>query len=279
MKWTTTRRELSSFYLEKIWSKPTVSAKAENELGISLILLVLGASGYFAGIGYLIELSGNPVTSLLGITIGAGLNIALLAVMIFLGIRLGHKIGLGAPLINAELNKEPVGEKFKEILKIAPLLGVISGVLIFTIDLFVFSPLLVPATPPIVPSLASRILVIFYGGIFEELFLRLFILTAVTWFLWRIKKKEDGTPYTWTFWIGIVLSALLFGLLHISATALAVELTTIVIVRAIVLNGIPGVIFGWLYWKQGIESAIVSHIFADLTIHVILQQVLLALLV
>ena len=256
-----------------------MSAKAENELSISFILMVLGAAGYFAGVPYLLELSGNPTTSLFGMFIGAIINITLLAVMIFLGIRLGHKIGLGAPLINADLKKEPVGDRFREILKIAPLLGVISGALIFTLDLFVFSPLIEYSTTPIVPSLASRVLVIFYGGIYEELFLRLFILTVVTWFLWRLKKKEDGTPFTWTFYLGIILSALLFGLLHLSTTALVMELTTIVIVRAIVLNGIPGVIFGWLYWKQGIESAIVSHIFADLTIHVVLQQIVLALIV
>ncbi len=257
--------------------KTTVSTEADNETSITAILLILGVGGYFAGLGYLMELAGSPTYSLGGVFLGAGFNIAFLGVMVFLGIRLGRKVGLGAPLIHADLNKEPVGEKFKEILKIAPLLGVISGGLVFAIEVFVFSPLITSSTTPIVPSLASRILAIFYGGIFEELFLRLFLLTTIIWLVWGIKKKEDGTPYTWTFWIGIILSALVFGLLHLSTTALVMEITSIVVIRAVILNGIPGVIFGWLYWKQGIESAIVSHIFADLTIHVILQQILLAL--
>ncbi len=256
-----------------------MSVDPEHELSIALILTVFGACGYFAGIAYLIELSGSPTFYLEGILLGAVLNIAFLAVMIFLGLRLGQKIGLGAPLINADLKKEPVGDKIKEILKIAPLLGIISGALVFAFDLVVFAPLITPSTAPIVPSFASRVLAVFYGGIYEELFLRLFILTAITWLVWTIKKKEDGAPYTWTMWVGIILSALVFGLLHLSTTALVMELTSIVIIRAVILNGIPGVIFGWLYWKQVIESAIVSHIFADLTIHVILQQIFLTLLV
>jgi membrane protease YdiL (CAAX protease family) len=256
-----------------------VSVDRENEFIASLILIVFGACGYFAGLPYLFELSGSSTFSLEGVFLGAGFNIIFLALMIFVGLRLGQKLGLGAPLINVDMNKEPVGDKIKEILKIAPLLGVLSGGLVFALDLFVFSPLVSPSTTPIVPSFASRVLAVLYGGIFEELFLRLFILTVIIWLVWSVKKKEDSTPYTWTIWIGIILSALVFGLLHLSTTALVMEISSIVIVRAVILNGIPGVTFGWLYWKQGIESAIVSHIFADITIHVILQQIFLTLLV
>jgi len=41
-------------------------------------------------------------------------------------------------------------------------------------------------------------------------------------------------------------------------------------VRAIVLNGLVGVIAGWLYWRRGLESAMVAHFCADLVVHVAL---------
>jgi len=41
-------------------------------------------------------------------------------------------------------------------------------------------------------------------------------------------------------------------------------LTPLVVVRAIILNGIGGVVFGWLFWKKGIESAIIAHFETDI---------------
>jgi membrane protease YdiL (CAAX protease family) len=48
------------------------------------------------------------------------------------------------------------------------------------------------------------------------------------------------------------------------------EITPLVVIRAIILNGIAGVAFGWLYWKMGLESAMLSHFFTDVVLHVIL---------
>ena len=264
---------------ENTWSKETLSIDRENELFVALILILFGSGGYLMGLPYLMELSGSPGFYLGGLMLSTLINVAILAVMVFLGLRLGQLVGLGAPILNADLNGESVLDKLKEIFKFAPILGVISGALVFMLDVYVFSPLLSPTTPPIVPSLGSRVLAILYGGIYEELFLRLFILTAVVWFIWKLKQREDGTPYPLTYWIGLILSALVFGLMHLSTAGLVMEITPIIIARAIILNGIPGFIFGWLYWKQGIESAIVAHIFADLMIHVVLQQIFLAMVV
>ena len=52
-------------------------------------------------------------------------------------------------------------------------------------------------------------------------------------------------------------------------------LTPMVIVRAIVLNAVGGIIFGWLYWKKGLESAMISHFSADIVLHVIVPLTVL----
>jgi membrane protease YdiL (CAAX protease family) len=52
------------------------------------------------------------------------------------------------------------------------------------------------------------------------------------------------------------------------------DLTSLVIVRAIVLNGIAGLVLGWLYWKRGLESAMIVHFTADLMILIVLPAIL-----
>ena len=39
------------------------------------------------------------------------------------------------------------------------------------------------------------------------------------------------------------------------------------IVRAMTLNGMAGIGFGWLYWQYGLEAAMLSHFSADILLH------------
>lgn len=69
--------------------------------------------------------------------------------------------------------------------------------------------------------------------------------------------------------ISIIFAAIIFGLGHLPATAQIISLNAIVIMRAILLNGLGGIIFGWLYWKKGLESAMIAHFSADIVLHTI----------
>ena len=110
----------------------------------------------------------------------------------------------------------------------------------------------------------------FYGGIAEEILLRLFVMSLFVWLGRLISKTPDSKPTTLVFWIANILAAVLFGLGHLPATSLLVPLTPLIVIRAIVLNGLLGIVFGWLYWKRGLESAMISHFSADLVLHVLL---------
>jgi len=37
----------------------------------------------------------------------------------------------------------------------------------------------------------------------------------------------------------------------------------------VVYNTIGGVVFGWLYWKHGLEHAMLAHFGADIIVHVV----------
>jgi membrane protease YdiL (CAAX protease family) len=115
----------------------------------------------------------------------------------------------------------------------------------------------------------------FYGGIVEEILLRLFLVTLLVWILWRFHQKRNGAPSKTIVWIAIVFAAVVFGLSHLPATAALTTITSLVIFRAVLLNGIAGIIFGWLFWKKGLEAAIISHFVADIVLLVIFPTILL----
>ena len=71
------------------------------------------------------------------------------------------------------------------------------------------------------------------------------------------------------FWGAIAVAALLFGAGHLPAAAKIWGLEDIVVVRTIALNAIAGIAFGWLYWKRGIEMAMLGHFSADIVLHVL----------
>jgi membrane protease YdiL (CAAX protease family) len=108
-----------------------------------------------------------------------------------------------------------------------------------------------------------------YGGIAEEVLMRLFVLTLFVWLISKINRTEKGLLANWNVWVAIILSSVLFGLGHLPMTSALTDITVMVIVRAVLLNGIGGVIFGWLYWKKGLVSAMIAHFSADIVLHVI----------
>lgn len=105
-----------------------------------------------------------------------------------------------------------------------------------------------------------------YGGTVEEILLRLFVLTLIAWIAMKLARQER--PSRASMWIAIVISAIVFGIAHLPITAGLTVLTVGVIAHAIVLNGLAGAVFGYLYWKRGLESAMIAHVSADLVLQV-----------
>jgi len=120
------------------------------------------------------------------------------------------------------------------------------------------------------PAAWKGFLASFYGGINEEILLRLIVMSFLAWLGKFISKTAEGKPTSAIFWIANILAAVLFGLGHLPATALLVSLTPLIIVRAIVLNGFVGIVCGWLYQTRGLEAAMISHFSADIVLHVLL---------
>jgi hypothetical protein len=51
-------------------------------------------------------------------------------------------------------------------------------------------------------------------------------------------------------------------------------LTPIFIISTLTTNGIGGIVLGVLYWSRGLESAVIAHFSADITLHLIVPSIL-----
>lgn len=198
-------------------------------------------------------------------------GVVMLCVATGLGLLLAHQIGLGAPLIEGLLAGKNVAAQASSMLAPALILGVASSAVLLVLEITVFWPRLPTAmresTP--IPALWKRFLASFYGGIDEELLLRLFLLSLLAWLIGFVWHTSSGLPTVGAFWFANVIAAVVFGLGHLPATAALVKLTPLLIVRAIVLNGIIGVATGYLYWRYGLEAAMLAHFSADIVLHII----------
>lgn len=256
----------------------------QSKLNWKVFLTLWGAAviGIIAVLPYALTLQ-KPLLEKVTATIPLGALIAaqivqsmvLFGIATALGLWLAKRIGLGAPILEKYFAGEKIAEHVKPFLIPVILFGAIGGLCIYGLDKFFFMPALQTEliqgggaggsqTTPWQGLLAS-----FYGGIDEEILLRLFLMSLLAWLGKFISHTAEGKPTSAVLWTANILAAVLFGLGHLPATAAIMTITPLVVVRAIVLNGLLGVGFGYFYSKYGLESAILSHFSADIILHVV----------
>jgi len=213
------------------------------------------------------------------ITIQTVQNAIIFAIAIFAGLFFAGRVGLATPILDSVSRGESVAYRVRAILPISILLGILSTLIVLGLEFFYFQPAMLKELGKAAaalnlqtsqPAAWKGFLASFYGGIAEEIQLRLFVMSLLAWLGKFISKTSEGKPTAAVFWIANILAAVLFGLGHLPTTSLLVALTPLVVTRAVILNGLVGVACGWLYWKRGLESAMVAHFSADLVLHVLL---------
>ena len=56
-----------------------------------------------------------------------------------------------------------------------------------------------------------------------------------------------------------ILTAILFAAGHLPATIMMIGSSSLIIFRCFLLNGVFGLLCGWLYRKYGLRSAMIAH--------------------
>ena len=241
-----------------------------------MVLLGLGLIGAAAILPYSFALAGDkvsqarlsrPVLALISFVQTA----VLMALATGLGLTAAGPVGLGAPYIQAVMAGGQLPASILKPVLPAAGLALLSFLLMELLERSVFSPHVPQALrrSDAGMPLWKRLLASLYGGFDEELLMRLFLVSGLVWIGGRFWQDTGGMPARGAYWTAILLAALLFGLGHLPATRTLTPLTPMLITRAVVLNGIAGIAFGWLYWQYGLEAAMLSHFCADILLHVL----------
>ena len=192
-------------------------------------------------------------------------NGILFAIAISIGLVLSHQMGHGAPVIEAVSNGKNVSHTMIMNLLSASALGIGSGGFLLIADLFFlphFPKKLLETS--LQTTYGENLMASFYGGINEELFMRLCGVSLVIWLLSKI-----SSPSVSIFWIANVFMALFFAVGHLPALKTAIgKISSVMLLRTILLNTPIGLVCGWVFWQYGIEAAILTHFTADIVYHV-----------
>lgn len=183
----------------------------------------------------------------------------MLIVTVIFGTILYDKVGLTVPILEKLVGLKNEKPNIAASLKYGIIGGLAGGILISIVAL-IFVPLLptefTSLGENLKPSLATRFL---YGGFTEEILIRFGLMTI---FVWVCSKVFKGTPRS-AYIIGIVLSTILFATGHFPIVFQIIDSPSMLLLSYVLIgNSIGGLIFGWLYWKKGLESAFVAHILA-----------------
>ena len=168
-----------------------------------------------------------------------------------LGIILAKKAGLWRDALN--LNNASLTATL--------VVSVIGGCALILLDIFFFGnySAYIRDSYLVKPTAVFILGALLYGGVIEEVMLRLFLMSLIALILHAVfgrGKKEVSTPVI--IWANII-AALLFAAGHLPSTAVMMGITPMILLRCFLLNGGIGLLLGRLYRKHGIASAMVAH--------------------
>lgn len=136
----------------------------------------------------------------------------------------------------------------------------VIGGLLFSLDYWTFGAVIEGVQEAVDLSIHSWLASVLYGGVIEEVMLRLFFLSLLAWLIWKVFFRKQETIPNRVLIAANLLAALLFAAGHLPATlALFGSLTPLILLRCFLFNGGAGILFGWLYCQYGIQYAMVSH--------------------
>jgi hypothetical protein len=214
--------------------------------------------------------SGLPADASLPVVVLASVATpaVLLAIAAAVGTATAPRVGFRSLVHDRIVGGTAIVDPLLERVPRALAVGVATGAGIVLLDLALTT--LVPAATVsssssngfgmVAASAPARLL---FGGVAEELLLRWGLVSALAWALAVVipgeRERVPGERTGAIAWAAVVLAALAFGAAHLPAAAATTTLTIPIIVRIVVLNALAGVVFGWLYVTDALESAMLAH--------------------
>jgi len=212
------------------------------------------------------------------------INGLIICVLGGVGLLIANRIGLGLPFVESWVKRKSVPYRFRGAVAVGWIAGVGFALAYLIMQNWVFGPPMVALFEEIgytIPKEAinpplTGLLAAFSAGVTEETLLRLFGLSLLAWLGGLLFQDADGHPKLAVLWIANIIFALAFGAAHLpAAESLGWPINTLIVTRTLVLNGISGLVLGWLFWSFGLETAMLAHFFGDVVLYTLIPIVAL----
>ena len=109
------------------------------------------------------------------------------------------------------------------------------------------------------PTVDYILAAVLYGGVIEEVMLRLFMMSLIAFVLHKLFERDEAETSVAVLVAANVIAALLFAVGHLPATDAFMGLTPMIVFRCFLINGGFGLLFGWLYRRYGLQYAMLAH--------------------
>lgn len=195
------------------------------------------------------------------------------ALAVLVGELTARRIGLYSPLVEAWVSGADWRPVIRRQLVPAMVVGIAVALVLLTYGMTIGRNLIEGAGAQ--ARLASfelpLVTKLLYGGITEELLTRWALLSLFAWIGWRMSGQPAQVP-PFAMAVAVVGAAVLFGAGHLPLLFLiAPDASPFTIFAVLAANAVPGILFGILYVRRGLEAAMIAHMLAHLLSSLVTQ--------
>jgi hypothetical protein len=111
------------------------------------------------------------------------------------------------------------------------------------------------------------------AAIREEIWFRFGLMTFSIWLIAKFSHRFQSGPLHVSqsnVRISNSIAAVAFSIVHLPQAGSLIGLDNFVILFVMLGNGLPGLVFGWLFWYRGLIAAMLAHFSFDIVLKVIL---------
>lgn len=135
-----------------------------------------------------------------------------------------------------------------------------AALVITAIDQFFFEGATARRTPALDahPTPQARVGITFIGGLLEEVVFRVFFATVVAAAVWSALRHGIGERTSHVAvaqWTGTISAAILVGVWHVWMVSDPSSNDA----RVLAVNAVGNLLYGWTYWRRGLEMAALTH--------------------
>lgn len=218
-----------------------------------------------AGTLYLLALPGMAIVMLTSPNLPSGLLYAVFTVScVHIGLTLGPRVGFRSLIVSQLSGQRLTG--LRSGMACTAVAAILTG-LFWVIPARMLIAAGLVRTALVFPESVSIGGMLWIGGVVEELTFRWCGMSLGVFFLWKWLDRASAKPGAPLYWLALVLTAALFGLAHLPHVwhtgSSAMDPFGLLQIGAAF---IAGLIFGWIFWKKGLEFAMATHGLGNLAI-------------